>query len=139
MNLQVPYVYWVSFLTLQVTKYNVQVKNNVNFQGNLVNIPFAIGEAKTLPSFGHIDVSFSTLVHLSFQMATSLAAVALPNWRDLELVVGLVLVRSESLFLSFETSWVQVCLTASLIWIIIPESPRWLISQVSFLFYHLCT
>ena len=65
-NLQVPYVYWVSFLTLQVTKYNVQVKNNVNFQGNLVNIPFAIGEAKTLPSFGHIDVSFSTLVHLSF-------------------------------------------------------------------------
>ena len=30
---QVPCVYWVSFLTLQ---------------GNLINIPFAIGEAKTL-------------------------------------------------------------------------------------------
>ena len=43
-----------------------KAETNVNFQGNLVNIPFAIGEAKTLPSFGHIDVSFSTLVHLSF-------------------------------------------------------------------------
>ena len=32
-NFQVPCVYWVSFLTLQ---------------GNLINIPFAIGEAKTL-------------------------------------------------------------------------------------------
>ena len=29
---QVPFVYWVSYLTLQ---------------GNLINIPFAIGEAKT--------------------------------------------------------------------------------------------
>ena len=31
-NFQVPYVYWVSYLTLQ---------------GNLINIPFAFGEAKT--------------------------------------------------------------------------------------------
>ena len=43
LNFQVPFVYWVSFLTLQ---------------GNLMNIPFAIGEAKT--SFDQF--SFSTLL-----------------------------------------------------------------------------
>ena len=47
---QVPCVYWVSFLTLQ---------------GNLMNVPFAIGEAKAFSSFDQIDFSFSTLVSFS--------------------------------------------------------------------------
>ena len=47
---QVPCVYWVSFLTLQ---------------GNLMNVPFAIGEAKAFSSFDQIDFSFSTLVFFS--------------------------------------------------------------------------
>ena len=38
-NFQVPCVYWVSFLTLQ---------------GNLINIPFAIGEANTLFRKNHL-------------------------------------------------------------------------------------
>ena len=44
---QVPCVYWVSYLTLQ---------------GNLMNVPFAIGEAKAFSSFDQIYFSFSTLV-----------------------------------------------------------------------------
>ena len=68
-NFQVPCVYWVSFLTLQ---------------GNLINIPFAIGEAKAL--------LFPFQLEFLFQMLTSVAAVALPNWRHLELAVGLVLI-----------------------------------------------
>merc|ERR1719430_2333862 len=53
-----------------------------------MNIPFATGE-----------------------VLTSFAAMALPNWRDLELAVGLV------------------CMATSLVWFFIPESPRWLIAQ----------
>ena len=81
-NLQVPCVYWVSFLTLQ---------------GNLINIPFAIGEAKAF----HLII-FPFQPEFLFQMLTSVAAVALPNWRHLELAVGLVLIKIGVIALSLQ-------------------------------------
>ena len=67
MNFQVPYVYWVSYLTLQ---------------GNLINIPFAFTFFWSFFNPGFF-----------FKVAASFVAWLFPNWRDLELAVGLVLIR----------------------------------------------
>ena len=50
-----------------------------------MNIPFATGEVK--PSFDHFSFFNPGFF---FKVLTSFAAMALPNWRDLELAVGLV-------------------------------------------------
>ena len=74
---KVPLLYWVSWVTLQVILLLVmlllfqlqlllQHGSYLSFQGNMMNIPFATGE---------------TIV--------SLAAMLLPDWRWLELVLAL--------------------------------------------------
>lgn len=79
----VPHLYWVSYLTLQVHWATPTL------QGNLMSVPFALGE-----------------------MFVSFAAMELPEWRHLELVMGLT------------------GLIGAVTWLVLPESPRWLIAKV---------
>ena len=70
---EVPYFYWVSYLTLHVSSQWQQGLPSATSlpQGNLMSIPFAIGE-----------------------VTVSLVAMLLPDWRWLELCLALICLLS---------------------------------------------
>ena len=84
-----PFIYWAKFVTLQ---------------GNLVNAPFAVGLVNKFLAVDCflilyvLQLFFILVLCSASQVVTSLAAMALPNWRHLELGLGLVSIPCSVIF-----------------------------------------